>query len=76
MKMKFKITYEWENEIDFENYNSGDTSEEAMDIYEQRAIEDYYSKLNDHAWNILPSGLKGEFIINWGDGAVTKCSTE
>ena len=76
MKMKFKITYEWENEIDFENYDPDYTPEEAMEYYEQCIIEDDYGRLNSRAWNILPSGLKSEFIINWEDGRVTKCSTE
>ena len=76
MKMKFKITYEWENEIDFENYAPGYTAEEAMEDYEQWVIEDCYNRLNDRAWNILPTVLKGEFIINWEDGRITRCSTE
>lgn len=74
--MKFKITYEWENEIDFKNYDPGYTPEEAMENYEQWVIEDCYDRLNSRAWNILPSGLKCEFIINWEDGRVTKCLTE
>ena len=76
MKMKFKITYKWEDEIDFENYDFGYNSEEAMKNYEQRAIEDYYSRLNSRAWNILPSDSKSEFIINWEDGKITECLTE
>ena len=76
MKMKFKITYEWENEIDFENYAPGYTAEEAMEDYEQWIVEECYDRLNEYAWSILPSGLKGEFIIDWADGGVTKCSTE
>ena len=76
MKMKFKITYEWEDEIDFENYNPDYTPEEAMKNYEQQVIEDDYGRLNSRAQNIFPQSLKSEFIINWEDGKVTKCSTE
>ena len=74
--MKFKITYKWEDEIDFENYDFGYNSEEAMKNYEQRAIEDYYNRLNSRAWNILPPDSKSEFIINWEDGKITECLTE
>lgn len=49
MKMKFKITYEWEDEIDFENYNPDYTPEEAMKNYEQQVIEDDYGRLNSRA---------------------------
>lgn len=75
MKMKFKITYEWEDEIDFENYDPDCTSEEAMENYEQWVIEDYYNRLNSRAWNILPSETEGEFVINWEDGRITRCIT-
>ena len=73
MKMKFKITYEWENEIDFEDYDPDYTPEKAMENYEQWVIEEYYNRLNSRAWNILPSGIEGEFIINWEDGRITRC---
>jgi hypothetical protein len=75
MKMKFKITYEWENEMDFEDYGPDYTLEEAMECYEQQVIEDYYGRLNSRAWNILPSEAEGEFIINWEDGRITRCIT-
>ena len=75
MKMRFKITYEWDDEIDFENYDPGYTQEEAMENFEQCVIEDCYNRLNDRAWNILPSEAEGEFIINWEDGRVTRCIT-
>lgn len=76
MKMKFNITYEWENEIDFEDYDPNYTPQEAMKNFEEWTIDEYYERLNTRAENILPSGLKSTFTINWEDGKVTKLLTE
>jgi hypothetical protein len=76
MKMKFNITYEWEEEIDFEDYDLNYTPQEAMKNFEEWTIDEYYERLNTRAYNILPSGLKSTFTINWEDGRVTKLLTE
>lgn len=76
MKMKFNITYEWEKEIDFEDYDPNYTPQEAMKNFEEWTIDEYYERLNTRAWNILPSGLKSTFTINWENGKVTKLLTE
>lgn len=72
MKMKFNITYEWKTEMDFEDYDPNYTPEEAMKNYKEWTIDEYYERLNTHAENILPSGLKSAFTINWEDGRITK----
>lgn len=76
MKMKFKITYEWDEEIDFEDYDPDCTPQEAMKNFEEWTIDEYYERLNTRAGNILPSGLKSTFTINWEDGRVTILLTE
>lgn len=76
MKIKFKITYEWKDEIDFEDYDPDCTSQEAMQNFEEWAIDEYYERLNTRAVNILPSKLKSTFTINWGDWRITILFTE
>ena len=56
--MKFKITYEWEEEIDFEDFDPDCTPQEAMKNFEEWTIDEYYERLNTRAGNILPSKLK------------------
>ena len=43
-----------------------------MKNYKEWTIDEYYERLNTHAENILPSGLKSAFTINWEDGRITK----
>lgn len=76
MKMKFNIIYEWEEEIDFKDYDPDCTPQEAMKNFEKWTINEYYERLNNRADNILPSKLKSTFIINWEDGRTTKLLTE
>lgn len=76
MKMKFKIIYEWEDEIDFNNYDSlAQSAEEARENYSIWQLEDHYARLNARADNILPE-YKSEFTIEYEDGKRDRWITE
>ena len=75
MKVKFKITYEWEDEQDFNDDSLGISSEEQREVYNECMIDDY-SALTERAFNILPGCEKAELLIEYEDGRKTKLITE
>jgi len=57
MKVKHTITFEFEDEINFDDYDSFSTINEIKDYYSEWCLDDWYGRLEARAANILLSHL-------------------
>lgn len=70
MKVKCTITYEWEEEVDLDEYRDFDEDiETAMERYEDHVFIDRYTALNGRADNLLPVNWHSQCVIELEDGA-------
>ena len=75
MKVKHTITFKFEDNIDFKDYDPSKTPKENREYYSEWCLDELYGRLDTRAEKIL-SEYTGVYTIEYEDGKKYKYLTE